>query len=438
LIFLPGNGSTNHANLFDTFLFSGYLVTLILITERILSMIEANKAFNLIMERPGNWGTEKIQFSDSNNRILAEDIFADRDFPPFDRVSMDGIGIVYQHLINGQKAFEIEGLQAAGSPQMSIQDPAKCLEVMTGAMLPKGLDTVIPYEHISIKNGMATINIVPDKKWKNIHKQAIDKNNGDLLIEKGQQLGPAEIGILATVGKTMVEVMCNPRVAIVSSGDELIDANGTPEIHQIRKSNVWALRIDLLKKGISPEMFHLIDSKEDIKKTISLIINNFDVVMMSGGVSKGKLDYIPEILEELNIEKVFHRVKQRPGKPFWFGVYENKVHFFAFPGNPVSTFSNFHRYFLPWYYKSLKAKKQPLFKLKLTEAFDFNKPLTYFLQVKIVQTANGLQAKPMMGKGSGDLANLLATDGFLVIPENVDHCPAGSEFEYIAFRDIGL
>jgi molybdopterin molybdotransferase len=401
-------------------------------------MIEADKAFQLIMDRPGNWGTQKIPFSDSNTRILAEEIFSDRDFPPFDRVSMDGIGIVYQQLIDGQKTFDIVGLQAAGSPQITLQDSTKCLEVMTGAMLPKGMDTVIPYEDITIENGTATVNIVPNKKWRNVHQQATDKNRGEILIEKGQQLSPAEIGILATVGKTMVEVARNPRVAIVSSGDELIEAEQTPEIHQIRKSNIWALRVDLLKIGITPKMFHLIDSKENIKTTIQTILKDFDLVMMSGGVSKGKLDYIPEILSELNVEKVFHRVKQRPGKPFWFGVFENKVHIFAFPGNPVSTFSSFHRYFLPWYNKSLKAKEHPLFKLKLTEAFDFNKPFTYFLQVKIVQTENGLQAKPMMGKGSGDLANLLATDGFLIIPENVAYCPAGSEFEYIAFRDIGL
>jgi len=351
---------------------------------------------------------------------------------------MDGIGIVHETLINGLQTFKIEGLQAAGSPQMTLKNPGNCLEVMTGAILPKGMDTVIPYEDLTIENGIATVNINPKSKWKNIHKQATDKYKGDLLIEKGQLLGPAEIGVLATVGKTEVEVARNPRIAIVSSGDELINAAGSPLIHQIRKSNVWALHTDLLKKGLNAELFHLIDTKQNIKATLSAILLRFDVVMMSGGVSKGKLDFIPDILEEINVEKVFHRVKQRPGKPFWFGIYQNKVHFFAFPGNPVSTFSNFHRYFLPWYYKSLNAKTQPLFKLKLTEAFDFNKPLTYFLQVKVVQTNSGLGAKPIMGKGSGDLANLLATDGFLIIPENIDHCPEGSEYEYIAFRNIGL
>lgn len=401
-------------------------------------MIAANKAFDLIMERPGNWGQEEIFFYKSFNRILTEDIIADRDFPPFNRVSMDGIGIVYDTLSAGQEAFEIDGLQAAGSPQMELIDPNKCLEVMTGAILPKGIDTIIPYEDVIIKNGIATVNIIPSTKNKNVHKQATDKLKGAVLIKKGQKLGTAEIGILASVGKIKVKVAKLPRVAIVSSGDELLEVEQTPKTHQIRKSNVWALHADLERIGISPEMYHLIDTKENVKSTISSILKNYEVVLMSGGVSKGKLDFIPEILEELNVDKIFHRVKQRPGKPFWFGVYENSVHFFAFPGNPVSTFSNFHRYFVPWLYKSLNTRKKQLFKLKIAEAFDFNKPLTYFLQVKIIQTKDGPQAKPMVGKGSGDLANLLATDGFLVIPENVNHCPVGSEFEYIAFRNVGL
>ena len=401
-------------------------------------MISADKAFDLILERIGKWGKEDVPFYKAYNRILCEEIIADRDFPPFDRVSMDGIGIVYDKLSTGQRDFVIDGLQAAGSPQMELHDSNNCLEVMTGAILPHGIDTIIPYEDLTIKNGIATVNTQPGFKGKNIHEQATDKSQKDILIKKGHKLGTAEIGVLATIGKAMVKVAKLPRVAIVSSGDELVEVEQTPKIHQIRKSNIWSLRADLEKHGISPEMFHLIDTKGNIKSTISNILNNFDVVMMSGGVSKGKLDFIPEILEELNVEKVFHRVKQRPGKPFWFGVYENKVHFFAFPGNPVSTFSNFHRYFVPWLYKSLNGKSQPLFKLKLTEPFEFNKALTYFLQVKIIQTSDGPQAKPMVGKGSGDLANLLATDGFLVIPEEVNHCPAGSEFEYVAFREVEL
>jgi len=385
------------------------------------------------MLNKGEWGTEKIEFQNSVDRILKENIIADRDFPPFDRVTMDGIGISFSN----KKTFKINGLQAAGMGQKELENSDECMEVMTGAICPKGIDTIIPYENISIVDAYATIN-KEVAKGKNIHYQGFDKKEGDILIPIGKKISTAEIGVIASVGKAKIEVAKLPRVAIVSTGDELIDVDQTPMRHQIRKSNSWALKADLSKLKIESELFHLSDSKAEIKAAIEHIIGNYDVVLLSGGVSKGKLDFIPEVMESLDVKKIFHRVKQRPGKPFWFGDYKNKVQFFAFPGNPVSTYSNFHRYFIPWLNRSLGMKETPLFKLKLAEEFNFDLELTYFLQVKLIATKEGVQALPMMGKGSGDLANLLETDGFLVIPEEIDHCPAGSEFEYIPFRNIGL
>lgn len=397
-------------------------------------MISANKAYELIMENHGNWGNEEIDFQNSVGRILDEDIKADRDFPPFNRVTMDGIGISY---VEGKSRYKVAGLQAAGMPKMRIGNKEDCLEVMTGAICPEGIDTVIPYENIEINDGIASI-IIPVAKGKNIHTKGFDKNQDDVLIPKGRKISTAEIGIIATVGKSKVRVKKLPRVAILSTGNELVDVEDKPESHQIRKSNIWALEADLKQVLIQPDMFHLPDVKEEIYASLKEIIQNYDCVLLSGGVSKGKLDFIPEVMESLGIEKVFHRVKQRPGKPFWFGNYKDKVHFFAFPGNPVSTYSNFHRYFIPWLKISLGMENQPLFRLPLSAEFNFDLPLTYFLQVKLIQGKNGLEAMPIKGKGSGDLANLLETDGFLVIPEEINKCTIGSEFEYISFRNVGL
>ncbi len=396
-------------------------------------MISANKAYEMIMLNKGKWGTEKVAFQNSVDRILMENIVADRDFPPFDRVTMDGIGISF----SDKKTFKINGIQAAGMGQKQLENSDECMEVMTGAICPKGIDTIIPYENISIVDGYATIN-KDVAKGKNIHYQGFDKKEGAILIPIGKKISTAEIGVIASVGKASIEVAKLPRVAIVSTGDELVDVDQVPMRHQIRKSNSWALNADLSKLKIESDLYHLSDSKVEIKASIEHILKNYDVVLLSGGVSKGKLDFIPEVMESLNVKKIFHRVKQRPGKPFWFGDYKNKVQFFAFPGNPVSTYSNFHRYFIPWLNRSLGMEETPLFKLKLSEEFNFDLELTYFLQVKLIATKEGIQARPMMGKGSGDLANLLETDGFLVIPEEIDHCPAGSEFEYIPFRNIGL
>lgn len=396
-------------------------------------MISANEAYDLIMQNPGNWGSEEIYFEESVGRILDENIKADRDFPPFNRVTMDGIGISF----SDRSSFKVAGLQAAGMPQMTLANKEDCFEVMTGAICPNGIDTVIPYENIEIIDGKAQI-LTPVSKGKNIHIKGFDKIEGDVLIPKGRKISTAEIGIIATVGKAKIRVKKLPRVAILSTGNELVEVEKTPEDYQIRKSNVWALQCDLSQLEIKADRFHLPDVKEQIHSHLKDIIKNYDVVLLSGGVSKGKLDFIPEVMEELSIEKVFHRVKQRPGKPFWFGKYEDKVQFFAFPGNPVSTYSNFHRYFVPWLHRSLQMETKALFRLKLAGEFNFDLPLTYFLQVKLVQGKNGPEALPIKGKGSGDLANLLETDGFLIIPEEVNHCPIGSEFEYISFRNVGL
>lgn len=396
-------------------------------------MISANKAYELIMENPGNWGNEEIDFQNSVGRVLDEDIKADRDFPPFNRVTMDGIGIAF----SDKTSYKVTGLQAAGMPQMTLSNKDECFEVMTGAICPKGIDTVIPYENIDIVDTIATINI-PVAEGRNIHIRGFDKSKGDVLIPKGRRISTAEIGIIATVGKSKIRVKKLPRIAILSTGNELVDVNEAPESHQIRKSNIWALQADLNQLLIKAEMFHLPDVKEDIYTSLKEIIQNFDCVLLSGGVSKGKLDFIPEVMDSLGIDKIFHRVKQRPGKPFWFGKYQNKVQFFAFPGNPVSTYSNFHRYFAPWLTLSLNAEAKSPYKLKISEEFNFDLPLEYFLQVKLVQGESGVEAMPIKGKGSGDLANLLETDGFLIIPEEINHCPIGSEFEYISFRNVGL
>jgi molybdopterin molybdotransferase len=397
-------------------------------------MISANDAYELIMQNKGNWGSELIPFQDAVGRILDEDILADRDFPPFDRVTMDGIGI--SGSANADR-YKIVGLQAAGMPQKELLKDDECLEVMTGSICPKGVESVIPYEDIEIIDGYARL-LKELKRGKNIHARGFDKKQDELLIPRGKKISTAEIGIIATVGISKIKVKKLPRVAILSTGDELVDVDKVPKSYQIRKSNVWALYADLEQLSIKASMFHLQDQKNDIKKSLSQILENFDVVLLSGGVSKGKLDFIPEVMDELGIEKVFHRVKQRPGKPFWFGNYQDRVHFFAFPGNPVSTYSNFHRYFLPWFYHSLEMEARRTFTLPLAAPFSFDLPLTYFLQVKIIQGESGIMAMPIQGKGSGDLANLLETDGFLVIPEEIDHCPIASEFEYISFRNVGL
>jgi molybdopterin molybdotransferase len=397
-------------------------------------LITVKEASEIVLKNIGDFGIEEVPLEKSVNRILKEDLHAERDFPPFTRVSMDGIAIQFECFQNGQRGFEIEGLQAAGSPQKKLQEKENCLEVMTGAVLPENTDTVIRYEDVEIEKGKAKIVIDEVRNTQNAHRKGSDRKAGDILVKAGNIISPAEIGVAATIGKTHLKVAKLPKVVIISTGDELVEIFEKPLPHQIRKSNVHNLWATFLRWGIHAEKKHLNDEKEEIRKGLNDSLENFDVIVMSGGVSKGKFDFIPEILEELGVQKLFHRVRQRPGKPFWFGR-SNRATVFAFPGNPASTFMCANRYFRPWLRTSLGLKPFDYQYAILEENFEFKPDLTYFLQVKISYHQNGqISAKPIAGRGSGDLANLADADGFMELPRGKILFKKGDAYPVIVYR----
>ncbi|MDB4171624.1 molybdopterin molybdenumtransferase MoeA, partial [Polaribacter sp.] len=186
-------------------------------------MISVAPALQAVLNTTQDFGVEQIPFLKSVGRVSKEAIYADRDFPPFHRVSMDGISIDYTAFKNGQRSFRIAGTQAAGSTKLALQDSKNCMEVMTGSVLPDNTNTVIRYEDITIKNGIAMVHVDSLQKGQNIHEKGKDRKVGDLLIAKNTKIAAAEIGVLATVGKSFVKVAKHPKIMIVSTGDELVD-----------------------------------------------------------------------------------------------------------------------------------------------------------------------------------------------------------------------
>ncbi|MEN8776241.1 MAG: molybdopterin molybdotransferase MoeA [Polaribacter sp.] len=396
-------------------------------------MISVEEAKNIILNVTQNFGVEEIPFIKSVGRILKEDIVADRDFPPFNRVSMDGIAIDFNVFQNGQRAFKIEAIQPAGSPQITLQNKENCLEVMTGAVLPNNTNVVIRYEDVVIKNGVASIQVNEVKELQNIHQKGKDRKSGDVLINKNKVISAAEIGVLATVGKSNIKVAKLPKVIIISTGDELVKVTANPLPHQIRRSNVFTLVSLLERLNISSETDHISDDKPILKQKIVNYLKQFDVLLFSGAVSKGKFDFLPEIFTELGVEKLFHKVTQRPGKPFWFGQTEN-CKIFAFPGNPNSTFVNCLAYFYPWYYQSVGVEVQEETAI-LKEDVTFKPNLTYFLQVQLSDKFGHLLATPIQGNGSGDLASLVNADAFIQLPKTEKSLfRQGENFPIIRYR----
>ena len=395
-------------------------------------MISIKEAKNIILNSTQNFGVEEVSFLKSVGRILKENIDADRDFPPFNRVSMDGIAINYTPFKNGKRSFEIERIQAAGSEQITLKNTENCIEVMTGAVLPNNCDTVIRYEDVTIKNRVATINIDAITNKQNVHQKGKDRKTKDILINQNKTISAAEIGVLATVGKSKVKVAKLPKVMIVSTGDELVGVDETPEAHQIRRSNVFTLVSLLERLHIPSETSHITDDKPILKSKIKSYLQQYDVLLFSGAVSKGKFDFLPEIFEELGVEKLFHKVAQRPGKPFFYGKTQH-CNVFGFPGNPISTFVNCLAYFYPWYYKSvgLETKEETAI---LTEDVFFKPNLEYFLQVKLSDKFGHILATPIRGNGSGDLASLVNADAFIHLPKDVTEFKKGGNYPIIRYR----
>lgn len=382
-------------------------------------MITVEEAEKIIQAEIRNYGAEIIPFDLSLGRVLAEDIRADRDLPPFNRVTMDGIAVNYESVQNGISTFKIKATQAAGDASIGIDESNECVEIMTGAALSSSLDTVIRYEDLEIRAGLAAIivNLHHIAKGQNIHRKGSDKKQNDVVAASGQLITPAVISLLASVGEAEVRVKKLPRVVVISSGDELVEVEQTPSIYQIRRSNNYTVKAILHQQGIDADILHIPDDPEITVKKLALCLQNYDVILLSGGISMGKFDYIPEALKNLQIQQLFYKVKQRPGKPFWFGKHENGSVVFAFPGNPVATFMCVRRFFIPWLRATLGLKPQATSYAVLDSDFTFAPPLKYFLQVKLHSDNQGRQiAAPVEGNGSGDFANLAGTNAFMELP----------------------
>lgn len=353
---------------------------------------------------------ERIDVLQSMGRITASDWLTDRDQPPFHRIMMDGIAIRYADFEAGQREWVIDGLQAAGDPLRKVTVSTEAVEIMTGAMLVDGLDTVIPYEQLAITQGRAQFIGEEVKAIQHVHPQGSDKRVGDCVLAKGSRIGPTEIGIAASIGMTHIEVQRVPRIAIVSTGNELVEISALPLPHQIRMSNVHALSAACFAcTGQWPATRHANDTAEDLRRILSELIATCDLVMLSGGVSMGKLDYVPQVVQELGALVHFHGVAQRPGKPLLFATTPS-CRLFGLPGNPVSTLVGWARYVRPWICDEGSVE--------LT--CDASRYKTFKWSQFIPVRAQGEDIIPLPMNGSGDFMALAGASGFIeMLPQDI-------------------
>jgi len=393
-------------------------------------MLTPAEAEKLVLENIPLWPKEDCPISRAHGRVLRESVLADRDLPPFDRVTLDGYALRASSLAAGVRKFQVEFVQAAGV-RPGVMNPAAdaCIEIMTGAVLPAGADCVVPYEETA-RDG-AEMTIAPGTGFAPghaVHRRGSDHRAGDLIVPAGTRITGREIAVAAACGRAVLTVSRAPRIAVVATGDELVEVDAVVAPHQIRRSNDYALRAALAGAGFFyAERFHLRDMRQEIEHMLWHIIAEFDVVLLTGGVSKGKFDFLPAELDRQGVRKILQGVAQRPGKPFWFGLSQRQTPVFALPGNPVSAYTCLHRYVLPALGQASGLAPAPPRPVALAVPVTFKPKLACLLPVKLSSGPRAeLLAAPAPGNTSGDFSGLVGTDGFVELPPGPAEFPAGT------------
>jgi len=387
-------------------------------------VITVGEAWQRILDALPDYGVEDVAVEEAAGRVLRAAVGAERDQPPFDRVMMDGIALRHA----GARRLRVQGTQHAGDPPLELADDASCIEIMTGAALPSGADTVIPVERIRLTDGTVELEEGYEAEpGRFIHRRGSDHAAGTGLLEAGCLLGAPEVAVLASQGLAAVSVGRRPPAAVVSTGNELVPAGAPVAAHEIRLSNGPAILSSLLRHGhAGSRHVHLRDEPAVMRERIAALLEEFPVLLLSGGVSKGKADHVPGIMAELGVEVIFHRVSQRPGKPMWFGA-RGETLVFALPGNPVSALVCFRRYVLPALLRGAGSAGLTTDTAVLGADYEFRPPLTCFLPVRAERDAAGsLVAMPAPTNTSGDFTGLAGTTGFVELQRERERFAAGT------------
>jgi molybdopterin molybdotransferase len=391
-------------------------------------MLTPAEAQDLIGQNLAWLPIESLPLQQCAGAVLRENIYAERDQPPYDRVAMDGIALDSRSLGASLRALRIQGMQPAGDPPQALEAAGTCIEVMTGAVLPSGCDAVIPVEQINISGGeahlAADLAVVP---WQNIHRRATDTRQGTLLLNAGVRLDAPEIAIAASAGMARIPVASQPSVAVISTGNELIEPGEPVLPHQVRRSNAYAIVAALKRQGFGRVADdHVRDDLEELAARLEFHLDTHDVLILSGGVSMGRLDLVPRALADLKVRTIFHKVAQRPGLPLWFGVASSGAAVFALPGNPVSTLVCVARYVMPALFAMMGATPREPQKIALGGPVTVKQPLAFFMPVRIETDDSGRAwAMPHPTNGSGDFTALAGTDGFVELPPGPNTYPKG-------------
>jgi len=377
-----------------------------------MEMISFDNAYEIVMDSSINLGTETVSFTDSLNRTLACDIKSDMDMPPFNKATVDGFACRKADL--GNELAILETIAAGTHPEKAISGN-QCSRIMTGAPVPGGADVVIMVEDSIIRpNGK--VKFTGSSTKENIAARGEDIKTGEIVLQHGKLIKPQDIAVMASVGCTSLVVSKMPRVAVISSGDELVEPSEKPGLSQIRNSNAYQLMAQIARAGAAGSYLGIAkDDEEATFKIVKSAISESDLVLITGGVSMGDFDFIPAVLEKAGVKILFSRVNIQPGKPTTFGIHPDAI-VFGLPGNPVSSFVIFELLVKPLICKMMGNKYEPVSIPLVMKSSFYRRSADRLGWIPVMITKEGM-VTPVEYHGSAHISSL--TLAFGLIPLNV-------------------
>jgi molybdopterin molybdotransferase len=371
-------------------------------------------------------GVETVDVLESDSRVLAQAVITDRDYPPFARSARDGFAIRAQDVPG---VLRVIGEVRAGEVYPDTLCAGEAVEIMTGAPMPEGADAVVMLEHVSRDDEKVRVEreIAAGENFAPLGSEA---KSGSTILSIGRRIGFADVAAMAMVGMSHVSVFCKPRVAILPTGDELVQVEEDPEAFQIRNSNAWSLAIQVRRSGGDPVILPI--ARDNYESTRSLVEKGLglDLLLLSGGVSAGKYDIVERVLADLGAQFFFDRVKIQPGQPLVFGAVGEKK-FFGLPGNPASTMVTFEVFAKAALERIAGVAEPvlPMMRAKLAKPFKHRTGLTRFLPACL--SADGSMVEPLSWKGSGDIPAMARANAFLVAEEGREAWAMGDDIQVL-------
>jgi len=389
-------------------------------------MISIEKAYEIVMQNAYQLETEKVSFTDSLGRILAEDVHSDIEMPPFDKSAMDGYACRKDDLKNLLEIIEV--IPAGKTPEKRI-GKNQCANIMTGAPIPEGADMVVQVELTEVNGNI--VKVVEAPKKSNISYRAEDVSVGTKVLNKGLKIEAQHIAVFAAVGYTDVLVFRQPKVGIISTGDELVEPQNKPSVSQIRNSNGYQLIGQVKACGALANYIGIAeDTPEDTFNKVSKALNENDIVLLTGGVSMGSFDFVPKVLEDAGVKIDFDAIAVKPGKPTTFGMAGKKF-CFGLPGNPVSSFIQFDLLVKPLIY-TLMGQEYKALDIQMPMGVDYKRRNADRKAYFPVIIENG-QIFPVDYHGSAHLNALSSAHGIVSIEIGKEEIKKG---EMIHVRQI--